>query len=237
MPSMVPLLQHERLTHWRRCWDEMMNGFMPGMREFEHAVASAAGTPARVLDIGGGPGVFAGRLSTRWPSATVDLLDLDPVLLALAEAGTGGAVTVHEADLGAPTWPAAVAHRAPFDLITVVMTLHYLPARRAAALYAEARSLLRPGGTLVVADLMPTGELPSMATAAEAVLAWERWWDEVGAALPPLMRRRRAVFATRPAADFTPDETWHLGAARAAGFDHAELTWRRGAHAAVTATA
>jgi hypothetical protein len=98
----------------------------------------------------------------------------------------------------------------------------------------------------VVADLMPNGDLPSVMSASHPVadeaaagLAWTRWWERIAAeaAFEPWMRRREAVFAGRPAAEFTPAEAWHRSAAVEAGFREAGAIWRRGPHAALCAVA
>jgi hypothetical protein len=126
------------------------------------------------------------------------------------------------------------------------MTMHYLHEERARALYRDARAVLAPGGLLVVADLMPDDGISSVMTAmpsivdeAAAELAWAGWWGEVTGtpALAPLVRERRALFAARATAEFTPDAAWHLAAARAAGFTEAGILWRCGRHAAVAAVA
>jgi len=228
-----------------------MSGFVPGLASLEAALGAVAeaalgGPPARVLDLGGGPGLLAERLAARWPRARVGLLDLDPVLLALAEAGTTDRIAVYAGDLAGPAWPEAVAQNAPVDLVTVMMTMHYLTPDRAAALYGDVRSIMRPGGLLIVADLMPDPGIPAVmsvscpvADEAAAGLAWARWWDEIKAdpSLEPRIRERRAVFGDRSAAEFTPDAGWHRDAARAAGFREAGVVWRWGPYAAVGAVA
>ena len=249
-PSAAAGLDPGDVRLWRRSWDEVMGHFLPGWQGFEAAMAETVesvlgGPPAGVLDLGGGPGVLAERLVARWPDAVVGLLDLDPVLLRLAEAGAPDAVHVHPGDLSTSGWRSAVARYCPVDLVVVVMTMHYLPADAAWALYRDARAVLRPGGLLVVADLMPHDDLPSVMGALRpdadeaAGLAWTRWWDEIAAepALRSSLRRRRALFAGRPPAEFVPAERWHRAAARAAGFHESGVVWRCGAHAAICAVA
>jgi SAM-dependent methyltransferase len=249
--SVAPALDHERMAQWRRDWDAVMARFVPGLADLEATLFAAAesvrrGAPGGVLDLGGGPGILAERMARRWPRAAVGLVDLDPVLLTLAGAGTGGAVTVLEGDLAGPSWLTPARTRAPYDLVTAIMTLHYLSPAQARALYRDARSLLVPGGLLVIADLMPDDGIPSvMGTMASivdeaaATLAWSRWWREVAdtPSFAPLIRQRAALFAARVPADFTPDVTWHLDTARAAGFSEAGILWRCGRHAAVAARA
>ncbi|PWK48279.1 class I SAM-dependent methyltransferase [Actinoplanes xinjiangensis] len=244
-PPAVPVLDRTAVDRWRRAWDEVMAGFLPGAASFEHVLpavveAVCGGAPRRILDLGGGPGVFAERMAGRWPGAEVAMMDLDPVLLALAGAGADGRVRVHRGDLTS-SWCGEVGPDGPYDLLTIVMTIHYLTPGRALALYRAARSVLRPGGLLIVADLMPeagldrvTGSLPPAAG-----LAWERWWDEVRAdgALRQLLDERRAVFAGRVPAEFTPPADWHRSAALRSGFEQAGVVWRWGAHAALAAIA
>ena len=249
-PPVVPALDRATVDRWRGAWDDVMAGFLPGADGCEAALMAVAeavcgGAPGRVLDLGGGPGVLAERMAGRWPGARVGLVDLDPVLLALAVAGAGARVDVHRADLEA-AWSEAVAADGPFDLLTTVMTIHYLPPERALAFYRAARAVLRPGGLLVVADLMPepgldgvTARLHPAAGEAAAGLAWTRWWDGLRAHEPlqPLLRQRQAVLGDRVPAEFTPSVCWHRDAARAAGFAEAGVVWRWGAHAALAAVA
>ncbi|GGQ73304.1 class I SAM-dependent methyltransferase [Couchioplanes azureus] len=233
----------------RDTWDDVMAGFVPGLATLEQAIHDAAQAlrpdgPRRVLDLGGGPGVLAARMARRWPSAAVTLLDLDPVLLALARAAGPRGVAVVDADLTSPAWTtrAGGAH----DLITVVMTMHYLNPREARALYADALRCLAPGGLLVVADLMPDDGAPTLMRAldpgageAAAELAWAQWWDDA-ARMPELrqpMRARADLFGKRTPAEFTAGVSWHAEAARTAGFAEAGLLWRCGRHAALAALA
>jgi SAM-dependent methyltransferase len=219
----------ELIQHRRRRWDAVMSRYLPGLPSLEAAIAAAVPrAPAVVADLGGGPGLVAERLAARWPGAAVRLLDIDPVLLSLARAGAPS-VDVRPADLAGPSW---CADGGPADLVVVIMTMHYFPAARVRALYREIREVLRPGGRLVVADCMDGGRHSAH---PDADLAWARWWDEIAAdpAFDAAMRDRRALFADRPPAEFTPDERWHRAAARAAGFAETTVIWRRGAHAAV----
>jgi trans-aconitate methyltransferase len=197
-----------------------------------------------VLDLGGGPGVLAERMANRWPGAAVTLLDIDPVLLALARGAVPDLVRTLDGDLSSPAWTTRAGD--DYDLITTVMTLHYLPAVQARAFYDDARRVLAPGGLLVVADLMPDDRVASVMDAldpaegeAAAELAWAQWWDGIAAtaSLRPLLAERAAMFGARPPAEFTASASWHVAAARAAGFAEAGILWRCGRHAALAAVA
>ena len=249
MATPAVTLDRPQILRWREEWARVMAAFVPGLEELEDTLCRAAEAvhgraPARVLDLGGGPGVLAERMVRRWPAAVVTLLDIDPVLLTLARHGLGSAVPALDGDLASPGW--ATRAGTDHDLITAVMTLHYLQPDRARACYAEARRCLAPGGLLIVADLMPDDGVPSVMSAldpapheAAAELAWSQWWSGLDAmpALRPVLTERTAVFRGRPPADFTAPVSWHVAAARAAGFREAGLLWRSGRHAALAAVA
>ena len=243
------LLHRDQATRWRATWAQVMGGFVPGLATLEEIVCRAAETargrpPGRVLDLGGGPGVLAERMANRWPGAAVTVLDVDPVLLALARSAVPDLVRTVGADLSSSAWPARTGR--DYDLITVVMTLHYLPPAQARAVYDDARRSLAPGGLLVVADLMPDDGIASVMNAldpadgeAAAELAWAQWWSDVAEVAPlrPLLAERAAMLRDRPPAEFTAPASWHVTAARAAGFAEAGILWRCGRHAALAAVA
>ncbi|GAA4588200.1 trans-aconitate methyltransferase [Actinoplanes octamycinicus] len=245
---MTPIaLDPARVAGWRAAWDAMMLGFVPGLPALERVIATAVeavrgAPPARVLDLGGGPGVFAERMAGRWPDAAVTLLDVDPVLLEVARAGLPPEIGVVRADLTSPAWPAAAG--GGYDLVTVVMTVHYLTPAVIRSLYAAARDALAPGGLLVVADLMPDDGLPEVMRVldpgpgeAAAELAWAQWWSGLTAVpeIVGLLAARADLFRDRPPAGFTADLGWHAAVARAAGFREAGALWREGRHAALAA--
>jgi SAM-dependent methyltransferase len=99
--------------------------------------------PARVLDVGGGPGVYASWLA----SLGYDVTLVDPVARHREEAGTHGTFAVEDGDARALTAPDASA-----DVVLLLGPLYHLvdPADRARAL-AEARRVARPGGVIAAA--------------------------------------------------------------------------------------
>jgi ubiquinone/menaquinone biosynthesis C-methylase UbiE len=103
---------------------------------------------ARVADVGAGTGTFAIALAAAAPAASVIAIDGDPEVLALAQ-GKRGAAAVE--------WQRGLANDLPLadgscDRVAMSLLLHHLdPAGKRAAL-AEAHRVLRPGGSLHVAD-------------------------------------------------------------------------------------
>ncbi|MFG1918485.1 methyltransferase domain-containing protein [Micromonospora sp. NPDC048898] len=243
------VLDRAQAVRWREAWSAVMEGFVPHLASLEETLCRVAETvrgrkPGRVLDLGGGPGLLAERMARRWPNAVVTLMDIDPVLLALARGALADQVRSLEGDLSTQGWVDRAG--GGYDLITVVMTLHYLPPVQVRAFYDDARRHLAPGGLLIVADLMPDEGLPSLMSAldpapdgAAAELAWAQWWNDIGEVeeLRPLLAQRAAIFENRLPAEFSASGSWHATAAREAGFDEAGILWRCGRHAALAAVA
>lgn len=240
---------------WQESWDRQQEAYLP---DREHrighlldAVAAVVGhdTP-RLLDLAGGTGSISLRALARFPKAAVTLVDLDPVLLAIAEVSLDDRATIVTADLNDPDWTAALPHR-EYDAILTATALHWIDGPRLATLYTELHGLLRPGGLFANADQMPDEGLPTLTDrliaredalrsaryAAGAVLSWTAWWEHVAAdpVLAPLAEKRRQIYPGGHHEDWLPPSTWHLEALRAAGFAETGLLWRGGVDAAVAA--
>ncbi|MEV4772166.1 class I SAM-dependent methyltransferase [Micromonospora humida] len=241
------VLDSAHIVRWREAWSQVMERFVPHLASLEDtlcrvAEAACGRAPRRILDLGGGPGLLVERMAGRWTDAAVTLMDIDPVLLALASGALAGEVRVLQGDLSTPGWVDRAG--GGYDLITVVMTLHYLPPLQVRAFYDDARRCLAPGGLLVVADLMLDEGLPSLMGALDpapdevaAELAWAQWWSDMGQMeqLRPLFAQRAAILKNRLPAGFTASGGWHAAAAREAGFGEAGIVWRCGRNAALVA--
>ncbi|MEV4512329.1 class I SAM-dependent methyltransferase [Dactylosporangium sp. NPDC049525] len=239
---------------WQESWDRQQEAYLP---DREHrlaamldAVEAATGTAApRILDLAGGTGTITLRALDRFPAADVTVLDLDPVLLAIAEASLHARARIVTADLRRPDWQESLP--GGFDAVLTATALHWLPAERLSGLYREIHAVLRDGGIFVNADHMPDDTLPELTArltaradrqrdaryAAGAVLSWRNWWDHVDAdpALAPLVTRRRDLYPDGHTAEWLPPVSWHLEALRGAGFGEVGTIWRGGADAAVAA--
>nr|WP_296066493.1 class I SAM-dependent methyltransferase [uncultured Actinoplanes sp.] len=239
---------------WQESWDRQQQAFMPDREErfgamLDAVAAVTAGVPPRLLDLAGGTGSIALRALARFPGASVTVLDQDPVLLAIAEASLRDRGTVVDADLGDPGWRSELP-REGFDAVLTATALHWLPAERVAALYAEIREVLRPGGIFANADHMPEESLPELSEklraharsrrearyAAGAATSWPDWWKIVAADefLGPKAAERERIYPThRHSHEWTPPALWHVDALRVAGFAEAGVLWRAGTDAAV----
>jgi SAM-dependent methyltransferase len=243
---------------WQESWDRQQEAFMPdrehrfaAMLDVVEAVVADRSEMA-VLDLAGGTGSISLRVLARFPEAKVTLLDLDPALLAIAQASLGGRATVVTADLRDPGWVSRLPHRA-YDAVLTATALHWLAPERLAELYRELPLVLRPGGVLVNADHMPEDALPELSRrlvaraderrdaryAAGAVITWRDWWQRAreDSALGPLVEQRDQLYAEHHSSEWTPPASWHLDALRAAGFAETGVVWRGGADAAVAGVA
>ncbi|MEN3358854.1 MAG: hypothetical protein V7637_2836 [Mycobacteriales bacterium] len=150
-PGLLP----EVIAHYEHEYDEidrLGGGRAPGLellRTRDVIARHAPSPPARVLDVGGGPGVYAGWLAGLGYQVRL----IDPVerhveqARALAATGPG-----FQADVGDARRMDEPDRSA--DLVLLLGPLYHLTSRphRLAAL-AEARRVLRPGGLLIAAAI------------------------------------------------------------------------------------
>ncbi|MBT2383468.1 trans-aconitate 2-methyltransferase [Streptomyces sp. ISL-11] len=113
--------------------------------------------PARILDIGSGPGVAACRLAALFPEAEVTAVDGAPELLARAEeraARDGVRLRTRAAD-----FPEGLDGLGPADLVWSGQVVHHVGDQQDAL--RRLAGLLSPGGTLAVVEGgLPPRSLP-----------------------------------------------------------------------------
>ncbi len=138
-------------------YDSTIRRWIPGYETMlaVAAEAVAAVQPAKVLDLGSGTGALAEALLGRPGVGSVDLIDVDPEMLAQARirlAGAGPRATFTEASFH---------HRlAPCDAVAASLSLHHIPTLEAkAVVFGHVYDALAPGGVFVNADAtMPADE-------------------------------------------------------------------------------
>lgn len=114
------------------------------------------------LEVGCGTGEMTALLAER--AARVVALDLSPEMVRVARERLAGAAHVElvVADVGA--WPAP---REAFDCVASVNTLHHLAFEET---IAKLRDALRPGGTLLLMDVLDRGGVRYLPLNAAAAL-------------------------------------------------------------------
>jgi SAM-dependent methyltransferase len=145
-------------------------------------VREVAGLPARVVELGCGPGRLMEVMLGALPGVEVWGIDFDPVALLLARARLahyGERAHLALADLRSPTWTDGlrIAVRLPREVDAVISAtaLHWLKPGPLATLYGQIAALLRPGGLFLNADHVGSDYPPLQA-------AWERHRAEMRAA-------------------------------------------------------
>jgi SAM-dependent methyltransferase len=240
---------------WQHSWDRQQEVYLPDREHrFAHMLdivdAITDDHAPAVLDLAGGTGSISLRLLRRFPRARTTLLDVDPVLLSIAQASLDDRTTILPGDLRTSQWTEAL-DRPAYDAVLTATALHWLDPDRLADLYREIRDVLRPGGVFINADHMPDDGLPTLSErlatrehsrqealwTAGAALSWDGWWDHLTAdpTLGPLVVRRAAVFSDWHPDEITPNVSWHLQAMRDAGYTEVGVVWRGARDAAVTA--
>ncbi|WP_225827707.1 methyltransferase [Streptomyces naphthomycinicus] len=132
--------------------------------------AASLGVPARahVLDVAGGRGTYAIALARRHPELTATVLELGSVCpiasRAVGDAGLDGRITVVEGDMFTTPWPSA-------DVVLLADVMHNWSVGRCRELADRSRKALRPGGRLLVHDMLLDDAVPGPATAAANAVA------------------------------------------------------------------
>ena len=162
--------RHSVSRHLRvevNAYDEAIRRFIPGYEAMLEAAAAeiARVDPGRVLDLGGGTGALSEAILVAAPRAVVELIDVDPEMLAVARERLvrfGSRARFTEASFDDPL-PEA-------DAVAASLALHHVPTMdEKRRLFVRIHDCLRPGGVFVNAD----ATMPAEPDAREAV--WRGW--------------------------------------------------------------
>lgn len=138
--------------HWDpAAYLELMRQEVPDYEALRDALveASHGGKVGVILELGAGSGETTRRLLDAHPGARVVGLDASPDMLEAARSLLAGRpVELHERRLE-DRLPAV-----PYDLVASVLALRHLDAPGKAELVARVAAVLRPGGRLVLADVV-----------------------------------------------------------------------------------
>jgi acetylserotonin N-methyltransferase len=109
-------------------------------------------TGAQLLDLAGGPGTFSLRLLERDPTLSITVFDLPPVVQAAEEIHRdhpfGGALTFTGGDYHRDDPPGGM------DTVLYCGALHQELPEQVPDLLQRIKTVLKPGGTLLVVDLL-----------------------------------------------------------------------------------
>ena len=214
---------HRHLGIEIRTYDETIRRFIPG---YEDMLAVAASEVARtkpdfVLDLGAGTGALSEAILATGGSRTVELIDVDPAMLARARARLGAfadQVRFTESSFHGP-----LPHCAGVAASLALHHVRTIEAKR--SIYKRIHNALETGGVFVNAD----AAMPAEASAREAT--YRGWVDHMVA---HGIEEKQAVANLEKWGEedtyFALDE--ELAAVSAAGFE-AQCVWRHGPIAVV----
>lgn len=107
----------------------------------------------QLLDVGGGPGTYAMLLAQKYPELRATVLDLPGVVAIaqelIAQAGLSERVATLAGSATDTDWGEAQCDGVLFSGV-----LHQMPPQTIQRLFAKAYKALRPGGKLIVSDIM-----------------------------------------------------------------------------------
>jgi SAM-dependent methyltransferase len=132
------------------------------------AAASLLPSPADVLDVGAGSGVWGLELARAAPGSTITALDRPRVLEQArrhaAAAGLGGRFRAVAGD-----WRDAALEPEAFDLAVLANVCHVEPPEGVRSLLGRVHAALRAGGLVVVVDSMPDTRAADLGAALQAL--------------------------------------------------------------------
>ena len=199
-------------------YDETIRCFTPGYDAMLAAVARefACVRPSRVLDLGGGTGSLAQALLVHGGVGNIDLIDVDPDMLAQARirlARFGKRVRFREMSF--------YSELPSCNGVATSLALHHMETRNTKTnLYRRIHEVLSPGGLFVNADVtMPRAE-------PERQRTYRLWIDHMMAC------GISEEGAWQHLAEWADEDTYfpleeELASLGTAGF-HSECTWRQG---------
>lgn len=172
------------------------------------------GARGRMLDVGTGPGHIPLMVCERLPDARVVAIDLARHMLAYAERHRAASPVGDRVELRLADAKGLDFEDATFDVVFSNTILHHIPDPR--PFLAEARRVLKPGGTLLIRDLFRpatperVAELVALHAADETPANRELFRASLCAALTPEELRAVADEAGLADAELVVDSDRHV---------------------------
>lgn len=218
--------------------------FVPERAEQLDVVCSVLPTfdqPTMIVDVGCGYGRLSGALLERFPRTRVRGIDAAQEMLDAARerlAAHGDRFETYRADIEDRVW----RRDGPLDAVVSMLAVHHLEGEQKRALFDDVLTALRPGGALLIADLVA----PASSFGIE--LARRSWDEAVEKASLQLRGNRDAHEAFRRLGwnfydDLLGDSIDHpspiveqLQWMSAAGYVDVDVYWMKAGHAIFGAT-
>lgn len=159
MTPLTPMVRSGRVTnlHYDGRTEEFWSHYLRGLAAFARyaapSTARAVRLPrgaTRLLDVGGGHGLYAAAFVRRNPGLRAEVLDLPEACAQgreiAREAGLGERLTFRGGDARTCDWGVG------YDAVLLFNLIHNLTPEEAAGAIGKARAALRPGGVLAVLE-------------------------------------------------------------------------------------
>ena len=118
-------------------------------QKLAEAIGSILGKRTRLLDVGGGSGIYSAAICAAHPQLTATVFEQDPVdgivEAEIVRHGLEGRISVKTGDMFLDEWPEA-------DVVLLSNVLHDWDGPEVGELFAQAAKALAPGGLLVIHD-------------------------------------------------------------------------------------
>ncbi len=200
-------------------YDRIIRTYIPHYDEsrgLQLDLLAAAQLPpdARIVDLGGGTGSLAEAILDRFPQVSVLVRDIDPEMLAVAQARL--ARFAHRVQLGPGSF---VDSLPPVNAVLSAFALHHISSLdEKAKVYRGIRAAILPGGVFLNNDAAAGPFWPLLRDEWATFMAGQGFTLEQG---------------YRNLDDWAAEDTYfsvheELQAMARAGFEHAECFWRRG---------
>lgn len=196
-----------------RAWaaDDVLADLLDFPRRLAAALAGSDGeAPRLIIDVGAGPGGFLVAMLSAYPDARAVWLDLSSEMEAMARRALEPFGPRVSYVLGDMTRLTELELPKGADVLVTSRASHHLDAAELARFYAEAASLLRPGGWLLNLDHVRPPE------------GWEVRYRATRRLLVGERRERADHHHGRP----LPHLEVHLRALEAAGVEGVDIAWK-----------
>lgn len=146
-------------------YEAMIVGEVPSYSRLQEKVAAAADRQGveRILDLGTGTGVTAGRLLDIHPHARLVGVDESPEMLAAARRVLPSDAELRVARLEDPL-PSG-----PFDLVVSALAVHHMDGAGKADLFRRVAEVLARGGRFVLGDVIVPDDPSDVVTPIDGV--------------------------------------------------------------------